>query len=101
DGLELILEPGLVAAERDPEALEAGVLVAVEFHAQHLDDLVAALAQLAQGGLLGAGWVIERQIGREAVAGDETGIDRIGLGRLAIEAGEQAGAAAMGAVAGH
>jgi len=97
-GLEFGLQPLAMLDQRGPEPLEVGMFHAVGFHAQHLLDLVAALAQLAQRGLLGALRGIERQGRRQAVLGDEAGIDGIGLGQLAVEAGIKARAAAVGAV---
>jgi hypothetical protein len=72
--------------------------VRVLLHAQHGGELVAAGAQGPECLLLLALRPVEGKTGGKAVAGDQSGIDLVGLGPPAIEAGEQAGAAAMGAM---
>ena len=60
----------------------------VAFHRQHLEELAAALGEAGQLLLLGRGRGGGRRLERRAVGGQHGSVNRIGLGALALGAGE-------------
>ena len=64
------------------------VLGVVAFHRQHLDELPATLGEASKLLLLGRGWGGGRRLERRAVFGQHGGVNGIGLGALALSAGE-------------